>query len=580
MTEAELYTLQDKQFYGCMLQLAELLDLGVFCDVTLVAGDGQQVIAHKVVLAARIPFFRARFDSGLFSSDMITLDTIKHSVLRRVTEFSYKGSIQADSWEDVCDILIAADYLQLETLKEQCELVLQEKMSVENCIFLCNLSTTFNFSILKACAIKFAGIHWPRVTEHTSWVLLNQASLQDLLSMDQLNVSNEDSVLSAALSWIKHDSRRQPYLPTVLSEVRVQLLSATSLAALKQEGQFFSDAVSTNSGKEPETKRSNLNKRSYFGNSLYVFLYNESTEESNMEIYSAINDQWKSEYYAPALRDNAVVVVDDIIYVLNQASQFYSGEGRLCSDEIDMDSEFPDFCSYDPSLQKWQQENDGYLADRLELDYSAASSVKEYILWAGGGVAQSIHWDSSPSAHLFNTVSKEWKAVKDMGMGKLHHRMATLHDIVYCVGGMAADANAAENEAYNVVINEWNLIQRMHKYRVDTALVATDSKIMAIGGWDTPNCTPNSTTEWFDPRVGRWQMGVDMPIQSEKMGATVLGNEIYLVGGVYYKYGRPATYLDSYSLQIYILDQRMEKWRTGPELPGPGGKPCYVVSIN
>jgi len=78
------------------------------------------------------------------------------------------------------------------------------------------------------------------------------------------------------------------------------------------------------------------------------------------------------------------------------------------------------------------------------------------------------------------------------------------------------------------------------------------------------------TSEWFDPRVGHWQSGVDMPVHSAHMAATMIGDEIYLIGG---------ESVDGPVKQIYILDQRTEKWRKGPVLE-MGREPCYAVTIH
>lgn len=142
-----------------MSQLAELQDQGFLCDVTLVSGDGLSATAHKVVLAARIPYFKARFDSGLCSSDQITLESMKFSVLSSVIGYCYKGSISVDSWEEVCEVLIAADYLQLDNLKCECELLLKKEVCVENCVELCNLSNTYSCPLLKDKASEFAGVY-------------------------------------------------------------------------------------------------------------------------------------------------------------------------------------------------------------------------------------------------------------------------------------------------------------------------------------------------------------------------------------------------------------------------------------
>ena len=55
-------------------------------------------------------------------------------------------------------------------------------------------------------------------------------------------------------------------------------------------------------------------------------------------------------------------------------------------------------------------------------------------------------------------------------------------------------------------------------------------RLVVFGGWTPREVIDIYTSEWYDPRVGVWQGGVDMPIHSTFMDATTMGDEIYLIG--------------------------------------------------
>lgn len=73
--------------------LLELLSEGCLCDVNLVAGDGAVVKAHKVVLAARSNYLRARL-TGPWSesqdSSTVRLPDIAGSTLEICVKVSYR----------------------------------------------------------------------------------------------------------------------------------------------------------------------------------------------------------------------------------------------------------------------------------------------------------------------------------------------------------------------------------------------------------------------------------------------------------------------------------------------------------
>ena len=136
--------------------------------------------------------------------------------------------------------------------------------------------------------------------------------------------------------------------------------------------------------------------------------------------------------------------------------------------------------------------------------------------------------------------------------------MATLKDKVYCIGG----SPIANNEVYDICLDKWSTTCNMLEQRSEHALVATDSRLIAIGGRTKKGNV--FTTEYYDPRMKGWMKYVDMPIRSRGFTASELQGEIYLVGGCLVnrlQYDKDLVY------EVYILDQRSNKWRLGPEAP-------------
>ena len=87
-----------------------------FADVTLACEDGQQVEAHKVILAASSPFFKTLFERNKHPHPLIYMRGVKYANLLSILEFLYRG--EANFFQDDLDSFLAiAEELQLKGLK-------------------------------------------------------------------------------------------------------------------------------------------------------------------------------------------------------------------------------------------------------------------------------------------------------------------------------------------------------------------------------------------------------------------------------------------------------------------------------
>ena len=86
-----------------------------FTDVTLACEDGQQVEAHKVILAASSPFFQKLLGEIKHPHPLIYLRGVKSDSLLAILDFLYRG--EANVFQDNLDSFLAvAEELQLKVL--------------------------------------------------------------------------------------------------------------------------------------------------------------------------------------------------------------------------------------------------------------------------------------------------------------------------------------------------------------------------------------------------------------------------------------------------------------------------------
>lgn len=171
------------------------------------------------------------------------------------------------------------------------------------------------------------------------------------------------------------------------------------------------------------------------------------------------------------------------------------------------------FSSYDPSVREWRKEGNGNLfSNDVQLTNAAASNFKEFLITSGG---YNDDWTTSNCTYMYHTLTNEWQKVKDMG---------TLNDKVYSIGGCNYPETRAisDNEVFDVVANEWTIINKTLNNlsrSKKVPLVATESRLMVLGGHDLITQEDMLQTEWFDPREGFWQNGSKMPLKTVGFGA-------------------------------------------------------------
>ena len=102
-----------------------------FTDVTLACEDGQQVEAHKVILAATSPFFQRLLERHKHPQPLVYMKGVKIEDLCAVVDFLYFGEARIKA-EDINSFLAIAKELQLRGLLGEVEENLENALNMEN----------------------------------------------------------------------------------------------------------------------------------------------------------------------------------------------------------------------------------------------------------------------------------------------------------------------------------------------------------------------------------------------------------------------------------------------------------------
>ncbi|CAN7986704.1 unnamed protein product [Ixodes hexagonus] len=154
-------------------------------DVTLVSSDNVEFPCHRCILIARLEYFNSMLSLGWveFSSSRLTLP-ITSRVLEIILEFLYMDDIPklklSKDVEFLCQVLISADQLLMTRLKQMCEALLADLVTLKNVADLLEISYIYNADQLKTLCMHFMCINLPAALEMSSLDSLSEDAIQPL----------------------------------------------------------------------------------------------------------------------------------------------------------------------------------------------------------------------------------------------------------------------------------------------------------------------------------------------------------------------------------------------------------------
>ncbi|KAK7108349.1 inhibitor of Bruton tyrosine kinase-like [Littorina saxatilis] len=177
----------------------ERTKLGELYDVCIRADDSTTIQCHKCVLAARLEYFHSMLGSGwIETSDTQSLSLpIPGDILEILLDFVYQdeSSVVAETQdlELVCNVLVVADQLLVERLKEMCEVALTSQMTLRNVGELLEIATAYNASQLRLACQQFITLNLPVLLESRSLDMVGDDTMQELTDYYKSSVDRMSS---------------------------------------------------------------------------------------------------------------------------------------------------------------------------------------------------------------------------------------------------------------------------------------------------------------------------------------------------------------------------------------------------
>ena len=225
-------------------ELRRQRDSEEFCDVTLQVA-GRTISAHKCVLMSASDYFRTLFRCHFEDRDTNTclLPNVSYDTAVRVVDFMYTGKITI-SFENVDEILKAADFLCMKSLKVFCSKVLLASLCDETCLSVKLLVDRYTLTDIAVEVLDFIAPRFGTILQSPEALELPVSTVLSLLREDSLNYVAESCLCTYLLKWINRDkTTRKEFVSQMLGLLEFSYLSSTYIKQTILKDQGIANAI-------------------------------------------------------------------------------------------------------------------------------------------------------------------------------------------------------------------------------------------------------------------------------------------------------------------------------------------------
>ena len=516
-------TIDNKFKENILRSLNELRQASILCDVVIRVNKTFEFPAHRCILSASSAYFQALFSDDFRErrSGVVELEGIGE--MERVLEFIYTGEVEIDE-SNAHDLVMAADYLNIPSLKLNAAVALERSINVSNCLILQKFSTKYDCVLLKESCTLFINQNFSQVMKSEGFGELSLEAMIELLKCDELNVENENEVFCSALSWIKYDLQsREKLLLEVLKHVRFPLIRTNYLVnIIKRDMLLRRNAVEVNSLLKA-VKRTSVTSDEFRElwmprtgplETVVILTGGRSVSKyglhSSVLVFMPLRDSWVTlpNLHLPRHSHGAAVCQGSLYLV-----------GGVCGNI----SAHPHVCRFSPLSNKWYCD----VADLPHPVSCAAVVTLQNKLFVIGG--KDCCNTALRKTQCYNPEIDQWDYVADLNLPRDSHCATVLDDFIYVVSGDKTNFKSCER--YDSAIMKWSLLPDMTTPRQQPAVQAIGGKILVVGGFTGSNYSMHTTCEIFDPNQNLWSLVPGLVVPRAGCGITCVAGHVYVFGG-------------------------------------------------
>ncbi|XP_033994531.1 LOW QUALITY PROTEIN: kelch repeat and BTB domain-containing protein 12 [Trematomus bernacchii] len=593
-------------------QLRKMRESEHLTDVVLVA-EGISFPCHRVVLSAFSPYFRVMFTCGLRecnTREIVLRDTPADS-LALLLNYMYCSDLALTN-ANVQGISIASFLLQMDDVFHRCQLHMTENMDASNCLGVYYFARDLGAEDLAEHAQRFLGQNFVQVCQNEEVLELEAHQLGKLLTSDDLNVSQEETILDVVLRWVRHctvedGEVRNLHLPELLRKVRLPLIHPDNLKeAMKRNTALLSDAECLEmlnqaldvTAMHPSAAPRKLKLR--YGmetTDLLLCIGNDgggirSRYGSFAERSFCYAPSTGRTYYitSPRYAEALGFVCAGVVTEKNDIIVAGEARPRKMARQKDINVE----------IYRYKVEAQGSwecLSSAEYRDSYALASLGETLYLLGGQMKLKNQLLITNCVERWSLQGGPWRSAAPLPLPLAYHSAVGMKDRLYVIGGRTPQSYRTDDEPdrlsnrlleYDPNINKWTELGPMKysKYRCSAVVLNGDIYVMGGIGCEGSDCGQSrhclDAVEIYNPDENKWRDGPPLPfaqlsLRTNASNAGVVGGKIYVCG--YYK---GADRHDDITKDILELDPWGGRWTVVARhaLMHDNYDVCLVASLN
>ncbi len=445
---------EDLRLTNCK-EIEELWRQRALCDVNLMVLNSHDtpllsIPAHRLVLAASIPYFKAMFTNCMqesIQSEVVLKDVDANSV-KLLVSFVYTTKLEITE-DNAQGLLSTASLFDLPEIVAVCARFISKHLSPANCLGILKYAQLFNLKDLVSASTKFQLQHFVQMSRKDEFLELSFEEVEELVRGDQITIESEEDVYYAVTRWIECDQDRERYIVPLYNHVRFPILQPNFLSTVVMLNSSLSQVY--------EVKVMIQEALDYHENPASVLLFSNPKK--------------------------------------TQPRSSLMGVICLVGGSGDSGQSMMDVSFFNPHEKKWRM-GPKMLQRRSRL---ALVLFKGELYAIGGTDITEPH----KTVEKYSPLSNAWVKVAALNTARRSCSAVVTPQGILVLGGFSGSAYLHSLELYNPDIDEWSYQPAMLDARSDLCSVYFDQRIYAIGGVNSKE--ELRSVERFDLLNRKWE---------------------------------------------------------------------------
>ncbi|XP_046371478.2 kelch repeat and BTB domain-containing protein 8-like [Haliotis rufescens] len=545
----ESMSYENDAHHGSVLEeMKSMFDDRQLIDVVICVQDAR-IPAHRNVLAATSPYFKAMFTTNLTESRQrqILLHEVDPKSVSQIINYAYTGNLEITRG-NAQNLLATASLFQILPVQKACAKFMELQLDVNNCVGIYYFAHIHSCEELRVKAREFIEKNFRDVYKTEEFLSLSHEKVSEIISSDELNVEKEEIVYEALILWIYHEiESRKEYLGDMLPLVRLGLLTV----------KYIQENIASNILVKQSKKCAEL--------------------LDDLKDFEQCPETYDGEYnFGLCLRSGMIQPEHCILFIggIDQSKPSINCYNPLTREAFLMET-FPEtddrsgyYCVEDPAVCV-TEDNINYAAGGNYIYHENYGETPSDDSFDDFDDEESVRKDF----YQYDNDHNKWIAKAPMLFPKSNFSLVYLDGKIYSFGGLTVNQHPTEIvECYDIGKNRWNYVGMMPTTLVDLCAVTYRGEIFLLGG--RTGVGAHNVVMKFDPRRFDWTSLAGMPTPRFNFGAHVVDDDIFVAGGQIYSHLTLTINREALkSVEIYNIPEN--KWRQGPDLP----EEMYNVSL-